>query len=140
MGFYLSAPNWRISGLDMGHQSVKVSAVPLPATAWLFISAIAGFAGAKRLSQIAGIVPSNGQASISVSVADDGGASITSYTAYCFGDALSFDTSPTLPITVSGLTNGEAYECLVTATNDVGTSPLSGISAPVTPVAPAPGC
>ena len=89
---------------------------------------------------ITGIEPGNAQVSISVSVADDGGASITSYTAYCFGDALSFDTSPTLPITVSGLTNGEAYECLVTATNDVGTSPLSGISAPVTPVAPAPGC
>ena len=77
---------------------------------------------------------------ISVSVADDGGSPSTGYTAYCFGDTLSFDTSSTSPITVSGLTNGEAYECLVTATNDVGTSPLSGISAPVTPVAPPPGC
>ena len=49
MQFNLYAPNWRISGLDMGYQAVAVSAVPLPAAAWLFISAIAGLAGAKRL-------------------------------------------------------------------------------------------
>jgi hypothetical protein len=54
MGFYLYAPNWRISGLDMGYQSVEVSPVPLPAAAWLFISAIAGLAGAKRLSRSKG--------------------------------------------------------------------------------------
>ena len=89
---------------------------------------------------ITGIVPGNEQVSISVSVADDGGSPITGYTAYCFGDTLSFGTSPTSPITVSGLTNGEAYECLVTATNDIGTSPLSAVSALVTPVAPPPGC
>ena len=89
---------------------------------------------------ITNIEPGNGQVFISVSMADDGGSPITDYTAYCFGDMFSFGSSPTSPITVSGLTNGEAYECLVVATNDVGTSPLSGTSAPVTPVAPAPGC
>ena len=96
--------------------------------------------GPPSAPQITSIEPGNAQVSISVSVADDGGSPITGYNAYCFGDTLSFDTSSTLPITVSGLTNGEAYECLVTATNDVRTSPLSGISAPVTPVAPSPGC
>ena len=35
-------------------QSGDVSAVPIPAAAWLFISAIAGLAGAKRLSQSKG--------------------------------------------------------------------------------------
>jgi hypothetical protein len=75
-----------------------------------------------------------------VSVADDGGSPITGYTAYCFGDSIFFGTSPTSPITVSGLTNGQAYACLATATNAVGTSPISESSAPVTPVAPPPGC
>ena len=45
IGFYLYAPNWRISGLDMGYQSVEVSAVPLPAAAWLFGSALLGLIG-----------------------------------------------------------------------------------------------
>jgi len=90
--------------------------------------------------QITNIEPGNGQVSISVSMTDDGGSPITGYNAYCFGDTLSFDTSSTSPITFSGLTNGEAYECLVTATNAVGTSPISESRAPVTPVAPLPGC
>ena len=90
--------------------------------------------------QITNIEPGNGQVSISVSMADDGGSPITDYTAYCFGDMFSFGSSLLSPITVSGLTNGEAYECLVAATNAVGTSPISESSAPVTPVAPPPGC
>jgi hypothetical protein len=89
---------------------------------------------------ITGIVPGNEQVSISVSVANDGGSPITGYNAYCFGDRLLFGASPTSPIAVSGLTNGEAYTCAVTATNDIGDSPASAFSEPVTPVAPAPGC
>ena len=64
---------------------------------------------------ITDIVPGNAQVSISVSVADDGGSPITSYTAYCFGDTSYFGTSPTSPITVSGLTNGVSYVCAVSA-------------------------
>jgi hypothetical protein len=90
--------------------------------------------------QITNIEPGNAQVSISVSVADDGGSPITSYNAYCFGDTFYFGVNPTSPITVLGLTNGVSYVCAVSAENDVGTSPLSGISAPVTPVAPPPGC
>ena len=90
--------------------------------------------------QITNIEPGNAQVSISVSVADDGGSPITSYTGACFGDTFYFGVNPTSPITVLGLTNGVSYVCAVSAENDVGTSPLSGISAPVTPVAPAPGC
>jgi titin len=89
---------------------------------------------------ITNIEPGNGQVSISVSMADDGGSLITGYNAYCFGDRLLFGANPTSPIAVSGLTNGEAYTCAVTATNDIGDSPASSFSAPVTPVAPSPGC
>ena len=90
--------------------------------------------------QITDIEPGNAQVSINVSVAEDGGSPITSYTGACFGDSIFFGTSATSPITVSGLTNGESYICAVIAINDVGTSPASATSAPVTPVAPAPGC
>ena len=48
--------------------------------------------------------------------------------------------SYTSSIKVSGLTNGQAYVCAVSATNDVGSSPISEASAPVPPVAPPPGC
>ena len=89
---------------------------------------------------ITNLEPGNGQVSISVSVADDGGSPITGYTAYCFGDTLAFGASSNSPIIVLGLTNGVSYACAVTVANDVGTSPASGISAPVTPVAPPPGC
>jgi hypothetical protein len=89
--------------------------------------------------QITGIEPGNTQVSISVSVADDGGSPITSYTGACFGDSIFFGTSATSPITVSGLTNGESYVCAVIAINDVGAGPAA-VSAPFTPVAPAPGC
>jgi len=84
-------------------------------------------------------VPGNEQVSISVSVANDGGSPITSYTGACFGDSIFFGTSATSPITVSGLTNGESYVCAVIAINDVGAGPAA-VSAPVTPVAPPPGC
>jgi sugar lactone lactonase YvrE len=89
---------------------------------------------------ITNIEPGNGQVSISVSMADDGGSPITDYTAYCFGDMFSFGSSSLSPITVSGLNNGVSYVCFASATNDVGTSPLSAASALATPVAPPPGC
>ncbi len=78
-------------------------------------------------------MPGNAQVSISVSVADDGGSPITGYNAYCFGEGLLFGASPTSPIAVSGLTNGVSYTCAVTATNDIGDSPASAFSEPVTP-------
>ena len=45
INFNFCAPNLRISGLAMGYQSVAVSAVPLPAAAWLFGSALLGLIG-----------------------------------------------------------------------------------------------
>jgi len=119
----------------------EVSGAPLPTGSSIDVGTVTiSELGAPSMPQITNIEPGDAQVSISVSVADDGGSPITGYNAYCFGDRLLFGASPTSPIAVSGLTNGVSYTCAVTATNDVGESPASAFSEPVTPVAPAPGC
>ena len=66
----------------------------------------------------------------------NGGAPITSYTARCTADAITITAfSGSLSITVTGLTNGIAYSCSVTATNAVGTGPPSS-AVVVTPIVP----
>jgi hypothetical protein len=75
--------------------------------------------------------------------ANYGGAAITSYTATCNPGAFTA-TSAGSPIVVSGLANGTAYDCSVTATNASGTSPPSGTlsvtptSAPTAPTIASP--
>ena len=85
--------------------------------------------------------PTAGSGSISVAftapssagTTPTGAATISSYTATC-GSYTGTGTSS--PITVSGLTNGTAYTCTVTATNSYGlTGPASAASASTTPVA-----
>jgi titin len=118
-----------VTGLGALPLSSPVSATPAPESE------------VPSAPQITSIEPGNAQVSISVSVADDGGSPITSYTGVCFGSTgFHLGTSATSPITVSGLTNGVSYVCAALATNDIGASLLSAVSAPVTPVAPAPGC
>lgn len=64
-----------------------------------------------------------------------GGAAISSYNAICTGSGLSRTSSgATSPLTITGLSNGVAYDCTVTATNSAGTGPTSS-SMSVTPVA-----
>ncbi len=71
--------------------------------------------------------------------ASTGGSAITGYTATCTGGSATRTGSGTAsPIAVTGLTNGTAYACTVTATNAVGTSAASG-SVAVTPSASAGG-
>ena len=71
---------------------------------------------------------------------DNGGTDITEYEATCTDGTNTFTgTSTSSPITVSGLTNGVAYTCTVTATNSVGTSSASAATTPITPEATATG-
>lgn len=78
----------------------------------------------------------NASASITLTApAFDGGAPITDYTATCIAGGTSRTGSGTAsPISVTSLTNGTTYSCLVTATNAVGTGAAS-TALSVTPVA-----
>ena len=63
--------------------------------------------------------------------ANDGGDAITGFTASCTssnGGVSGSASGAGSPIVVSGLTNGDAYRCTVTATNDIGTSLPSSAS------------
>jgi hypothetical protein len=77
----------------------------------------------------------NGSASIAFTApGNDGGSVVSGYTVDCSGYP---GTGTSSPIIVSGLTNGSAYICTVTATNSAGTSAPSAASNAVTPVEPA---
>ena len=69
------------------------------------------------------ILAGDSQASIDFSPpANNGGTTISSYTANCGGAPVSGGGSP---ITVGGLSNGTTYSCTVAATNNAGTGPPS---------------
>jgi hypothetical protein len=78
----------------------------------------------------------NASASIAFAApSSNGGSAITGYTATCTATGASkTGTGTTSPITVSGLTNGTAYRCAVTATNAVGTG-VASVALSVTPIA-----
>jgi hypothetical protein len=76
----------------------------------------------------------DGTIRLTVSVADDSGASITEYSATCTDGTNSFsNTSPTPTIEVTGLTNGTAYVCTASANKAFGTSGASAATASITP-------
>ena len=78
----------------------------------------------------------NASATVSFSVpADDGGATITSYTATSNPGALSGSCTAS-PCLVEGISNGTAYTFTVSATNEAGEGPDSDSSNAVTPNAP----
>ncbi|HEX4332091.1 MAG TPA: FG-GAP-like repeat-containing protein [Usitatibacter sp.] len=82
---------------------------------------------------IASVTPGNGTVTVAFTANGNGGNAITSYTATCGAQSNGGASSP---IVVSGLTNGVAVTCTVTATNSVGTSVASTASASVTPSSP----
>ena len=71
---------------------------------------------------------------LSVSIANNGGSTISSYVVTCTDGTTQYTgTSSTSRITVSGLTNGVGYSCSVRATNAAGTSTASATSPPIVP-------
>ena len=82
----------------------------------------------------------DGAAILFVSVSDSSGAPITRYDATCTNGTDTISVSSTSPrIVVTGLTNGDAYTCSVTATNSFGTSSASALTESITPEAYIPG-
>lgn len=78
----------------------------------------------------------DGEIYLYVSTPDDGGATVTNYTAVCTDGADTFTgTSSASPITVTGLLNGTAYTCTVTATNAVGAGAASASTSALLPEA-----
>ena len=76
----------------------------------------------------------DGEIYLYVSVSNDGGADINEYEATCTDGNISFTgTGASSPVTISGLTNGTAYTCTVTATNTMGTSVASSATVFITP-------
>lgn len=78
-----------------------------------------------------------GDSSVSVAFTPgaQGSGTLIRYTASCAGTT-AYGTSS--PITVTGLTNGTAYSCMVRTTTSVGLGPWSALSNAVTPIAPPP--
>ncbi|MFA6309965.1 MAG: fibronectin type III domain-containing protein [Sterolibacterium sp.] len=73
---------------------------------------------------IGAATPGIGSANVTFTApANSGGLAISGYTVTCGSSAA---TGTSSPITVTGLTNGTAYSCSVTASNSVGASTPSG--------------
>ena len=90
------------------------------------------FASVPGAPTIGAVAAGNAQASVAFTApASSGGSPITGYTARCDSFTGSGTSSP---IVVSGLSNGTAYNCSVTATNLFGTGAASA-SVQVTPTA-----
>jgi len=78
----------------------------------------------------------DGTIRLTVSVADNGGADITEYSASCTDGSSTFTGASSTPtIDVTGLTNGTAYTCSASATNPVGSSGASVSTDSITPEA-----
>lgn len=94
--------------------------------------------GAPGAPTVGAATPLDGSVSVAFSAPANGRSAILSYQATCTssdGGSSGLGTGAVSPVLVTGLTNGKAYVCTVTATNSDGTSPPSAPSVPVTPSA-----
>ena len=92
------------------------------------------YATQPALPAISSVTAGNGQISVAFAPNATGGSAITGYTATCGSSAIAGNASPVI---VTGLANGTAYTCTVTAANTLGTSAASAPSSAATPVTPA---
>ena len=88
------------------------------------------------------ITPGAGQLTVAFTPGIDNGSPAYRYTASCLrvvdsGRVRVNVVGPTSPITVTSMYNDDTYECFVTATNIIGTSPASATSEPFVVGAPA---
>ena len=98
--------------------------------------ALFGIAQAPDSPQSLAATAGPGKAALSFTAPTDIGTHpITAYTASCTpqgGGAAITGSGPSSPLTLSGLTNGTAYDCTVAATSAAGTGPASALAS-VTP-------
>jgi hypothetical protein len=68
----------------------------------------------------------DGELNLSISVPDNGGLAISSYSASCSDGTDIYSASSATPsVTITGLTNATPYSCSVSVTNSLGISPAS---------------
>ncbi|MEP7156130.1 MAG: dockerin type I domain-containing protein [Betaproteobacteria bacterium] len=71
--------------------------------------------------------PGNGQATLTFSApSQNGGTPVITYAALCDGTPDVTGNTPTSPVTLTGMTNGQSYLCSVSATNAIGTGASAG--------------
>ncbi len=98
-------------------------------------TAVSGVATAPDAPTIGTATAGDGQATVTfIAPAYDGGSPVTYYTVTSnTGGFVKYSNGS--PVTLTGLTNGQAYTFSVTATNAIGTSTVSSSSNSVTPTA-----
>ena len=127
-----------VSGLDNGFTyACTVSATNDAGTGAASDASEPTIAGVPTIIDGTLVTPANNSALVTYGdSAFDAGDAITSYTATCTssdgGDA-GTATGETVPVTVTGLTNGSTYTCTLSATNGRGDGPESAESDPFSP-------
>ena len=128
-----------VTGLDNGNTySCTVTATNDAGTSDLSEASADVIVGTPTIVGGTVVIPTNQGALVNTGdTVNDAGDTITSFTADCTssdGGDPSSATTETLPVNVTGLTNGKTYTCTLFATNSRGDGPSQGESDPFLPV------